>query len=86
MLIKSSAIDPAIRAYSAVTVISTRISAEIDAMTFRTTAVAGGLIGALIPLAQFSYEDPIKGIIIAAMIPTPTVRRLLCKAAGIQPR
>lgn len=86
MLTKSSAIDPAVRAYAALTEVGNRISDEIQAMTWRTTAVAGGLIGAVIPLAQFSFENPIKGIIIAAMLPTPTVRRLLCKAAGIQPR
>ncbi len=86
MLAKTSAIDPVIRAYCALNNVRNRLSAEFQAMTFRSTAVAGGLVGAIIPLAQFSYDEPVKGLILAAMIPTPTVRRLLCKAAGVNAR
>jgi uncharacterized membrane protein YfbV (UPF0208 family) len=86
MIAKTSAIDPIIRAAGTMTQFTQRLSAEISAMTLRTTAVAGALVGAAIPLAQFSYDEPVKGIIIAAMLPTPTVRRLICKAAGIQSR
>lgn len=86
MIAKTSAIDPVIRAIGTFNQIRDRVSAEINAMTLRTTAVGGALIGAVVPLAQFSYEEPIKGLIIAAMLPTPTVRRLLCKAAGISMR
>lgn len=86
MLAKTSAIDPAIRAMCALNNIRNRLSLEFQAMTFRSTAVAGGLVGAIIPLAQFSYDEPVKGLILAAMLPTPTVRRLLCKAAGVNAR
>lgn len=86
MLAKTSAIDPAIRAYCALNNLRNRLSFEFQAMTFRSTAVAGGLVGAIIPLAQFSYDEPVKGLLLAAMLPTPTVRRLLCKAAGVRAR
>lgn len=86
MLAKTSAIDPAIRAFCAVSSLRNRLALEFQAMTFRTTAVAGGLVGAVIPLAQFAYEEPLKGLILAAMLPTPTVRRLICSAAGIKAR
>ncbi|PZR90854.1 MAG: hypothetical protein DI537_17410 [Stutzerimonas stutzeri] len=86
MIAKSSAIDPAIRAIFALNDLRNRLALEFQAMTLRSTAVAGGLVGAIIPLAQFSYEEPLKGLLLAAMLPTPTVRRLICSAAGVTAR
>jgi hypothetical protein len=86
MIAKTSAIDPVIRAFCAVNSLRNRLALEFQAMTFRSTAVAGGMVGAIIPLAQFSYDEPLKGLILAAMLPTPTVRRLICSAAGVKAR
>jgi hypothetical protein len=59
---------------------------DVSKATLRMLAVAAGLVALVIPLINYSYENPIKGLLLALMLGTPTVRRILCSLAGIDPR
>jgi hypothetical protein len=59
---------------------------DVSKATPRMLAVAAGLVASVIPLINYSYDNPVKGLLLALMLGTPTVRRILCRLAGIDPR
>ena len=83
MSTKASADIRSLSFFESASSLSSAISREISAMTYRTVAVGGAMLGMIVPLAQYSYDEPVKGLILALMLPTPTVRRLIAKAAGL---
>ena len=68
------------------TLMSVILRDDVSKATPRMLAVAAGLIALVIPLINYSYENPVKGLLLALMLATPTARRVFCRLAGIPSR